>query len=237
MKDEIKPTPKTIPMRELEKLTDLTRATINFYIREGILPFPQKSAKNMAYYDEEFITKLQRIKRLRKSGFSLLQIKQFMNADKELDVDFVMGVLNRINKLLPYETNDNTVTLEQITAIGFDEAMIKGLVDLDLISPINLEENLFPSYSLTICRFMKYFLDAGIPLIVAHQVVQKLVELTRIEKDAFNMYIRQPLVHNNASPEEQSQAIQSCIENINYLLPLIHLQLLKQTAEHLLKNT
>ncbi|HEX7556167.1 MAG TPA: MerR family transcriptional regulator [Leptolinea sp.] len=236
MKDENKVFKKRIPMRELEKLTDFTRATINFYIREGILPFPQKSARNMAYYDEDFIQKLGRVRRLKESGFSLLQIKQFMNGEKDLDEGIVLDVLNRINHLLPYETDEETITLEQIEGMGFDATLIKGLVDLGIVLPIDEKGKIFPSYSLTICRFMKYFLDAGIPLNIAHEVVQKLIDLTRIEKDAFNLYIRQPLVKKNASAEEQVQAVQTCVENINLLLPLIHLQLLKQTAENLLRN-
>ncbi|GAP21401.1 MerR family transcriptional regulator [Leptolinea tardivitalis] len=236
MKDENKSAKKKIPMRELEKLTNFTRATINFYIREGILPFPQKSARNMAYYDDEFIRKLERVRLLKRSGFSLLEIKQLMNDEKEPAPEIVLNVLNRINTLLPYESNESTVTLEQITGIGLDKDLVKDFVNLKIISPSADDPNLFPSYCLTICRFVKYFLDAGIPLAVAHEVVQKLVEITRIEKTAFDLYIRQPMMIENAPVEEQTRAVQNCLENINSLLPLIHLQLLKQTAESLLKG-
>jgi DNA-binding transcriptional MerR regulator len=64
IKENAKGESKRIPMRELEKLTNFTRATINFYIREGLLPFPQKSARNMAYYDDEFVQKLEKIRLL-----------------------------------------------------------------------------------------------------------------------------------------------------------------------------
>jgi len=237
MKDENKSDIKRIPMRELEKLTDFTRATINFYIREGILPFPQKSARNMAYYDDEFVRKLDKIRLLKKSGFSLLQIKQIINSEKEPDPDFILNVLNQINTLLPYESAESAVSVEQILATGFDRPMIKSLIDLNIISPVKGDPNSFPSYRLVICRFVKYFLDAGIPLAMAHDVVQKLIELTNVEKTAFDLYIRQPLIIKNAPVEEQARAVQNCVENINALLPLLHLQLLKQTAESMLKGS
>jgi DNA-binding transcriptional MerR regulator len=237
MRDESKTDIKRIPMRELEKLTNFTRATINFYIREGILPFPQKSARNMAYYDDEFVRKLDKIRILKKSGFSLLQIKQVINAEKDPAPDLVLGVLNQINALLPYERAESTVSLDQIMGIGYDQPMVKKLIDLKIISPTREDPNSFPSYCLAICRFTKYFLDAGIPLAMAQEVIKKLIELTNVEKNAFDLYIRQPLVVKNATPDEQTRAIQNCVENINALLPLLHLQLLKQTAESMLKSS
>jgi hypothetical protein len=108
---------------------------------------------------------------------------------------------------------------------------------MNLITPVNHEGTLFPTYCLTICEFVKYFLGIGIPMTVARNVVQKLVEITRIEREAFINYIRQPLIENDASTEEQNQAIQDCIEKINTLLPLIHLQILKSPAENLLHPT
>jgi DNA-binding transcriptional MerR regulator len=236
MRDDTRDESKRIPMRELEKLTNFTRATINFYIREGILPFPQKSARNMAYYDDEFIQKLDKIRLLKKSGFSLIQIKQIMNTEKEPDPDMVLGVLNQINALLPYERAESTVSLDQILGIGYDREMVKHLIELKIISPTREDPNTFPSYCLAICRFTKYFLDAGIPLVMAKEVIKKLIELTNVEKNAFDLYIRQPLVVKNATPEEQTRAIQNCVENINALLPLLHLQLLKQTAESILNT-
>jgi DNA-binding transcriptional MerR regulator len=226
-----------IPMRELEKLTEFSRATINFYIREGILPAPHKSARNMAYYDTDFIQKLDRIKKLKKSGFSLMQIKQFMIAENGVDNAFILQAISSINRLLPAGEGAELITLEQIRALGFNDTTIHELEQMNLITPVNHEGTLFPTYCLTICEFVKYFLGIGIPMTVARNVVQKLVEITRIEREAFINYIRQPLIENDASTEEQNQAIQDCIEKINTLLPLIHLQILKSPAENLLHPT
>jgi hypothetical protein len=158
-----------------------------------------------------------------------------MNTEKEPDPDLVLGVLNQINALLPYERAERTVSLDQILSIGYDLPMVKHLIELKIISPTREDPNVFPSYCLEICRFMKYFLDAGIPLGMAQEVILKLIELTNVEKNAFDLYIRQPLVMKNATQDEQTRAIKKCVENINALLPLLHLQLLKQSAESILK--
>lgn len=227
-KSEIK---KKIPMRELEKITNITRATINFYIKEGLLPVPQKSAKNMAYYDEGFIERLKFIKKMRDADFTLNQIKKLVNYDTNTVNGFGLQILESVNKLLPYEINQNPVNISQIKEIGFSDENINDLINLSIIIPTDKSNTMFPAYSMTVCRFVKYFIDLGVPLTVAKDIVVKLKELVDIEKNAFINYIRSPMLDSNLTQEEQRQEVQKCIENINGLLPILHLQLIKLPNE------
>jgi DNA-binding transcriptional MerR regulator len=222
-----------LKMHELEKLSDFSRATINFYIHEGILPLPIKSAKNMAYYDDLFIEKLMRVKELKKSNFTLSQIKQFMNAKQDGENELIMQALQNINRLLPSDSKENKISRDQIRSLGYKDETIDELIEINMITPNEEDRDFFPSYSLTICKFVKYFLDNGIPMAAAKAVVEKIMEVTQLESEAFFKYIRKPLIEKNASLDDQNYAIQKCIENINTLLPLIHLQLLKLPAEKL----
>ena len=226
-KEKIKP----IRMKDLEKMTEFSRATINFYIREGILPIPLKSAKNMAYYDQDFIEKLERVRNLKRSGFSLSQIKQLMHEKQGWENELIKQTLTNINRLFPTSDDDALIPRERIRSLGISDQSIEELIGLNLIAPVNEEGTTFPSYCYSICEFIKYFLDSGIPMSVAKSIVQSLYAVTQLERDAFNIYIRKPLIENNASLDEQNSAIQNCVEKINTLLPLVHLQLLKFPAE------
>lgn len=230
MKDESE-RKKKIPMRELEKLTNMTRATINFYIKEGLLPVPQKSAKNMAYYDEEFIEKLKVIEKMRNADFTLNQIKRLVNYDTNTINGFGLQILESVNKLLPYGVDQNLVSISQIKEIGFSDENINELIDLRIIISTDKSNTMFPAYSMTVCRFVKYFIDLGVPLTVAKDVVTKLKELADIEKNAFINYIRSPMLDSNLSQDEQKQEVEKCVENINGLLPILHLQLIKLPNE------
>lgn len=230
MKDESE-FKKKIPMRELEKLTNMTRATINFYIKEGILPVPQKSAKNMAYYDEDFIEKLKVIEKMRNADFTLNQIKRLVNYDTNTINGFGLQILESVNKLLPYGIDQNLVSIWQIKEIGFSDENIKELIDLRIIISTDKSNTMFPAYSMTVCKFVKYFIDLGVPLTVAKDIVTKLKELADIEKNAFINYIRTPMLDSNLSQDEQKQEVQKCVENINGLLPILHLQLIKLPNE------
>jgi DNA-binding transcriptional MerR regulator len=224
-------TQKKIPMRELEKLTNMTRATINFYIKEGLLPLPQKSAKNMAYYDEEFIEKLKFIEKMRNADFTLNQIKRLVNFDTNTVNDFGLQILESVNRLLPYGIDEKPVTMDQIKEIGFSDETIKNFIEMRIINSIDKNNKLFPSYSITVCRFIKYFMDFGIPLTVANEILLKLKELADIEKNAFINYIRSPMLEHNLSQDEQRREVQKCIESINGLLPILHLQFIKMPNE------
>ncbi len=226
---------KKIPMRELEKLTHMSRATINFYIKEGILPKPHKSAKNMAYYDDAFIEKLKFIEKMRTADFTLNQIRKLIHFDSNTVNSFGLQILESVNTLLPYGQDEAAVSIRQIEELGFDDATIKELMDLKIILAIDKSNTLFPSYSLTVCRFIKYYIDLGIPLAIAKEMLTKLQELADLEKNVFINYIRSPMLEKNVSPEEQRREVQKCIENINGLLPILHLQLIKLPNENLLR--
>lgn len=61
-------------MRELEKLTGVGRETIRYYIREGLLPEPERRSANSASYRDEHVARLKAIKRLQEVRFLPLAI-------------------------------------------------------------------------------------------------------------------------------------------------------------------
>ena len=45
-------------MQDLERATGVGRETIRFYIREGLLPQPERPNRNVAWYDESFVERI-----------------------------------------------------------------------------------------------------------------------------------------------------------------------------------
>ena len=68
------------PARELLKISELAEqaevpvATVRHYLREGLLPEPVKTSKNMAYYPPEFVERIRTIKRLQEERFMPLRV-------------------------------------------------------------------------------------------------------------------------------------------------------------------
>ena len=57
-----------LKISELAERADVPVATVRHYLREGLLPEPVKTSRNMAYYPPEFAERIRLIKRCRSSG-------------------------------------------------------------------------------------------------------------------------------------------------------------------------
>lgn len=68
--------PKWFRIGQLEKLSGVSRRTIHFYLKEGLLPPPMKTGKTMAYYDETHLRRLQAICEAKEKGLPLFAIKE-----------------------------------------------------------------------------------------------------------------------------------------------------------------
>lgn len=69
-------------MRELEAKSGVGRETIRFYIREGLLPEPERRARNVATYGDVHVERLKQIRRLQEERFLPLDvIKRVLSGD------------------------------------------------------------------------------------------------------------------------------------------------------------
>ncbi|MCA1830355.1 MAG: MerR family transcriptional regulator, partial [Actinobacteria bacterium] len=68
-------------MRDVCARTGLARSTIHHYIREGLLPKPEKTGRNTALYDEEFVRRARIVKALQeKTHLPLAAIRKTLAA-------------------------------------------------------------------------------------------------------------------------------------------------------------
>jgi DNA-binding transcriptional MerR regulator len=71
-------------MAELAEQSGVSAGTIKHYLREGLLPEPVRTSRNMAYYPPEFVERIRLIKRLQEDRFMPLRlIKGVIDEDPE----------------------------------------------------------------------------------------------------------------------------------------------------------
>ncbi len=68
------PAKELLKISELAERADVPVATVRHYLREGLLPDPVKTSKNMAYYPPEFVDRIRTIKRLQEKRFMPLKV-------------------------------------------------------------------------------------------------------------------------------------------------------------------
>ena len=91
------PAQELLKMSELAERADVPVATVRHYLREGLLPEPVKTSRNMAYYPPEFAERIRLIKQLQEQRFMPLRVI------REL-LDAAGGDLERLRALA--ETGD-----------------------------------------------------------------------------------------------------------------------------------
>jgi DNA-binding transcriptional MerR regulator len=73
-----------LKMSELAQASGVSAGTIKHYLREGLLPEPVKTSRNMAYYPPDFVERIRLIKQLQEERFMPLKvIKSMLDEDPD----------------------------------------------------------------------------------------------------------------------------------------------------------
>ena len=73
-----------LKMRELAAASGVSPGTVKHYLREGLLPEPVRTSRNMAYYPPEFVDRIRLIKQLQEERYMPLKlIKGVLDKDPE----------------------------------------------------------------------------------------------------------------------------------------------------------
>jgi DNA-binding transcriptional MerR regulator len=100
-------------MRELAEASGVPAPTIKHYLREGLLPEPVKTSRNMAYYPPEFVDRIKLIKQLQEERYLPLKaIKEVLDS-QERSRTGATEVRKRYG--VPKEVLDRLAELEVLT--------------------------------------------------------------------------------------------------------------------------
>ena len=100
-------------MRELAAASGVPAPTIKHYLREGLLPEPVKTSRNMAYYPPEFVERIKLIKQLQEERYLPLKaIKEVLDS-QERSRTSATEVRKRFD--IPKEVLDRLAEIEVLT--------------------------------------------------------------------------------------------------------------------------
>lgn len=114
-------------IKQLIEKTGVSRETIHFYLTEGLLPEPNKKTKNMSWYSQEHIERLNLIKELQEKQFLPLKVIKAILTNAE-DFNFTPDQ----KKLIHYMQNDFLEKQEK--CISINEIVRDQNISLDEIN-------------------------------------------------------------------------------------------------------
>ena len=96
-------------IRELVKQSGVSKETIHYYIREGLLPKPRKQGKNVAEYDDSYVERIRFIRELQDHYFLPLSViknilkKQKKSSEWQSLFNLRKGYFRPVDQFLPNE--------------------------------------------------------------------------------------------------------------------------------------
>ena len=122
-------------MRELAAASGVPAPTIKHYLREGLLPEPVKTSRNMAYYPPEFVERIKLIKRLQEERF--MPLKAIKNVLDE-DPDRARAMLELGDQILDRALageRSRTSAAEVRKRYGMPKEVLDRLAEIGLLTP------------------------------------------------------------------------------------------------------
>jgi len=122
-------------MGELAEASGVPAPTIKHYLREGLLPEPVRTSRNMAYYPPEFVDRIKLIKQLQEERFMPLRaIKALLEEDPER-VRALLELEDRIFERALAGERARTSATEVRERYGVPKEVLNRLEKLELLSP------------------------------------------------------------------------------------------------------
>jgi DNA-binding transcriptional MerR regulator len=110
---------RRLKMKDLERLTGVGRETIRYYIREGLLPEPERPSRNVAWYDQRFVDRLALIKELQQKRYLPLHvIRRLVSCDRVPPRAEIEALLQLDGKLLPAAPAGSPRKPQRVTAVA-----------------------------------------------------------------------------------------------------------------------
>jgi len=122
-------------MKELAAASGVPGPTIKHYLREGLLPEPVKTSRNMAYYPPEFVDRIQLIKRLQEERFMPLKaIKSLLDSDPER-AERLVELEDRIIERAVAGEQTRTSAAEVRERYGIPKEVLDRLEEIEVLTP------------------------------------------------------------------------------------------------------
>jgi DNA-binding transcriptional MerR regulator len=216
-------------MGELAEASGVPAPTIKHYLREGLLPEPVKTSRNMAYYPPEFVDRIKLIKQLQEERFMPLRaIKAVLDEDPERARALVELEDRILDRALAGEQARTSAT-EARERYGVPKEVLDRLEELEVLSPTS--RGYSPSdikIIEAISRFRAGGYDEEIGFTVYDTLRYKsaLEELVRQEVDV----VMQRLA-GEVSPDRVVEMLESGAQPLQDLIAALHTKLMVAELE------
>ncbi len=216
-------------MGELARASGVSAATIKHYLREGLLPEPVKTSRNMAYYPAEFVDRIKMIKQLQEERYMPLRvIKDLL----EEDPDRARALIELGDRLLEHALageSERVSAAEVRHRYDVPKDVLDRLAELEVLTP---DKNGYSPSDLRIIEAISRFRAGGYEERIGFTVYDTLRY-----KEAMGDLVKQEVdvlmerLAGEMDPDEAMALIEAGNQPLNDLLAAMHTKALVAELE------
>jgi DNA-binding transcriptional MerR regulator len=214
-----------LKISELAERSDVSVGTIKYYLREGLLPEPVKTSRNMAYYPDEFVDRIRLIKQLQEERFMPLRVIKSMLDEEPERARALVELEDRILEYaLKGEEQTRVSAAEVKRRYGIPQEVLNRLAELGVLTPSSRG---YSASDVRILEAISLFRAGG----YSEQIGFTVYDTVRYKK-ALEELVREELrviterLAGEKSPEEVVELLEAGIEPLRELIAALHSKLL-----------
>jgi DNA-binding transcriptional MerR regulator len=130
-------TENLLRMGALAEASGVSAATIKHYLREGLLPPPVKTSRNMAWYTPDYIERIKLIKRLQEERYLPLKVIKRILKNEPDQVEARLQLEDTLLARSQEMVSGRGITRKQaVTKLGLPEDVLDGFERIGLLDPV-----------------------------------------------------------------------------------------------------
>ncbi|MBI2897090.1 MAG: MerR family transcriptional regulator [Deltaproteobacteria bacterium] len=127
---------RMMKIAELARRAGVSRETIHFYLREGLLPRPRKAGQTVAFYDDQHVERLLLVRRLREEKFLPISvIRRLLREGRVRAGRRDIELLSEISQLSPPDDTEDRPVAAVARELGVPPEVLAKAGTLGLVDP------------------------------------------------------------------------------------------------------
>ena len=221
------PPQELLRISELAERADVPVATVRHYLREGLLPEPVKTSRNMAYYPPEFVDRIRLIKQLQEERFMPLRLIRDLLAREDAEPARLRAMIELEDRILDRALageRERVPTGEVERRYDVPREVLERMTAVGVLTPDS--EGYSPSdvrVIEAIGRFRAGGYDESLGFTV-HDILRYKRALEGLVKEEVRVLMDR--LAGELDPERAAELIASGVEPLNELIAALHQKLL-----------